>query len=89
MRFERRCRPVQQGQSRRAGRGLPLADVLREIFPVRVTSEAESLDVRHGRPIPLTGEDGLVGVFDAGGSALALMEPRGQVLRVVVGFTGT
>ena len=68
---------------------LPLADVLREIFPVRVTSEAESLDVRHGRPIPLTGEDGLVGVFDAGGSALALMEPRGQVLRVVVGFTGT
>lgn len=66
-----------------------LADAMRATFPVRTASEAEALDVRHGRPIPQGGEDGLTGVFSADGTALALMEPRGQSLRVVVGFTGT
>ncbi len=31
----------------------------------------------------------MTGVFDADGEVLALMEPRGDELRVLVGFTGS
>lgn len=68
---------------------LPLADAVRSVFPARVVGEDEAVAVRHGRPLPLTGEVGLTGVFDAAGAVLALMEPRGGSLRVVVGFTGS
>lgn len=68
---------------------LPLADAVRAAFPTRVVGEDDAVAVRHGRPLALTGEVGLTGVFDAAGTVLALMEPRGESLRVVVGFTGS
>ena len=49
----------------------------------------DAVAVRHGRPLAPAGETGITGVFDAAGEVLALMEPRGDVLRVVVGFTGS
>jgi tRNA pseudouridine55 synthase len=67
---------------------LPLAAAVHATFPSRKLSDAESVDVRHGRPIEVRGEQGIVGVFDEGGRVLALMEPRASALRVVVGFTG-
>ncbi len=67
---------------------LPLADAVRQTFPTRVVDGDEAVGVRHGRPLAASGESGLTGVFDAGGAVLALMEPRGEVLKVVVGFTG-
>lgn len=68
---------------------LPLADAVRAAFPVRVVGGDDALAVRHGRPLPVTDEQGLTGVFDEDGTVLALMEPRGENLRVVVGFTGS
>lgn len=67
---------------------LPLADAVRQTFPTRVVDGDEAVGVRHGRPLATAGESGLTGVFDADGAVLALMEPRGEVLKVVVGFTG-
>ena len=67
---------------------VPLADAVRRSFPVREALGDEVAAVRHGRPIAGRGESGVVGVFDAEGSVLALMEPRGEELRVVVGFVG-
>jgi tRNA pseudouridine55 synthase len=68
---------------------MPFADAVRSIFPMRSVSDDEATDVRHGRPIGLRGESELVGVFDADGRVLALMEPRGDALRVVAGFVGS
>jgi tRNA pseudouridine55 synthase len=67
---------------------LPLADAVRAAFPSHTVSTTEADAVRHGRPIDLRGEHGVVGVFDEQGLVLALMEPRAASLRVVVGFTG-
>jgi tRNA pseudouridine55 synthase len=66
-----------------------LADAVRGAFPVRVVPAKEADDIRHGRPIPLAGEEAVTGVFDESGEVLALAEPRGTALRVVVGFTGS
>ena len=66
---------------------LPLADAVRQTFPARVVDGDEATGVRHGRPLAAAGESGLTGVFDAEGNVLALMEPRGDVLKVEVGFT--
>jgi len=68
---------------------VPLADAVRSTFPVRLASDDEATAVQHGRPIDLRGESGLVGVFDTDGRVLALMQPRGDMLRVVAGFVGT
>jgi hypothetical protein len=51
--------------------------------------EDEVTAVRHGRPLPLLDEHGPTGVFADDGTVLALMEPRGDQLRVAVGFTGS
>lgn len=67
---------------------LPLADAVRSAFPVRTVTGGDARAVRHGRPLACSGETGLTGVFDDLGEVLALMEPRGDDLRVVVGFTG-
>ncbi len=67
---------------------VPLADAVRRSFPAREALGDEVAAVRHGRPIAARGEPGVVGVFDADGAVLALMEPRGAELRVVVGFIG-
>ena len=68
---------------------LPLSDAVRRSFPGRVVSDDEADAVRHGRPIELRDESGPVGVFDGSGRVLALMEPRDEQLRVVVGFVGS
>ncbi len=67
---------------------LPLADAVRSTFPARIVTGDDAVGVRHGRPLALDGESGPIGVFDADGQVLALMEPRGDELRVLVGFTG-
>lgn len=67
---------------------IPLADAVRQTFPARSVDGDEAMGVRHGRPLAVAGESGLTGVFGADGEVLALMEPRGDVLKVVVGFTG-
>ncbi len=64
-----------------------LADAVRASFPSRTVQGEDESGVRHGRPLPLAGETGLTGVFGADGGVLALMEPRGDVLKVVTGFT--
>lgn len=68
---------------------VPLADAVRATFPVRVVRGDDATAVRHGRPLPLVDEDGPTGVFADDGTVLALMEPRGDQLRVAVGFTGS
>jgi tRNA pseudouridine55 synthase len=68
---------------------LPLAEAVRAAFPQRTVDGADAVAVRHGRPLISAGETGITGVFDGAGEVLALMEPRGDVLRVVVGFTGS
>lgn len=68
---------------------LPLAASVLAAFPTRVVAGDEAIGVRHGRPLALEQESGLVGVFDEDGTVLALMEPRAGALKVVVGFTGT
>ena len=67
---------------------VPLSEAVRQTFPVRTVEGDDAVGVRHGRPVDVAGETGLTGVFDADGEVLALMEPRGDVLKVVVGFTG-
>jgi tRNA pseudouridine55 synthase len=67
---------------------LPLADAVRSAFPARVVTGDDAVGVRHGRSLVLDGESEPTGIFDAGGEVLALMEPRGDVLRVLVGFSG-
>jgi tRNA pseudouridine55 synthase len=67
---------------------LPLADAVRSAFPARVVTGDDAVGVRHGRPLVPDGESGPTGIFDAEGEVLALMEPRGDVLRVLVGFSG-
>ena len=67
---------------------LPLADAVRSAFPVRVVTGDDAVAVRHGRPLVPDGESGPTGIFDAEGEVLALMEPRGDELRVLVGFSG-
>lgn len=68
---------------------VPLAVAVRAAFPVRVVRADEVTAVRHGRPLPLLDEHGPTGVFADDGTVLALMEPRGDQLRVAVGFTGS
>lgn len=67
---------------------LPLADAVRSAFPARTVTDHDAVGVRHGRPLAMDGETGPTGIFDAGGQVLALMEPRGDELRVLVGFSG-
>jgi tRNA pseudouridine55 synthase len=67
---------------------LPLADAVRTAFPTRTVSGDDAVGVRHGRPLALDGESGPTGIFDTEGEVLALMEPRGDELRVLVGFSG-
>ncbi len=67
---------------------LPLADAVRSAFPARVVTGDDAVGVRHGRPLVRDGESGPTGIFDAAGEVLALMEPRGDALRVLVGFSG-
>ena len=66
----------------------PLADAVRSAFPARIVTGDDAVGVRHGRPLALDGEGGPTGVFDTEGEVLALMEPHGDALRVLVGFSG-
>ncbi|MCZ3390206.1 MAG: tRNA pseudouridine(55) synthase TruB [Actinomycetia bacterium] len=68
---------------------LPLADAVRSAFPARTVTGDDAAGVRHGRPLAHDGESGPTGIFDSEGEVLALMEPQGDELRVLVGFTGS
>jgi tRNA pseudouridine55 synthase len=75
---------------------LPLAAAVARSFPRLDIDEEQAAAVRHGRPLPLPtpgegasdGSSGPIGVFDAQGRVLALMAPRDDALRVLVGFVG-
>lgn len=67
---------------------IALADAVRASFPVRTVTGDDAVGVRHGRPLALSGETAVTGVFDETGEVLALAEPRDGALRVLVGFTG-
>ena len=67
---------------------LPLAEAVRCSFPARVLTEDEAIGVSHGRAIELQGESSPVGAFDTSGRVLALMAPRDDALKVLVGFVG-
>ena len=66
---------------------LPLADAVRSAFPTRTVTGDDAVGVRNGRPLAIAGESGPTGIFDTEGQVLALMEPRGDALRVLVGFS--
>lgn len=55
---------------------VPLADAIAAGFPRRELSDAETIEIRHGRPLAPTGAAGPVGVFAPDGTALALVEDR-------------
>ncbi|MBW0114604.1 tRNA pseudouridine(55) synthase TruB [Pseudonocardia abyssalis] len=63
---------------------LPLDDAVAVAFPRRDLAASAAQDVRHGRPLPLSGLEGVHGVFAPGGRALALMADRGDMARSVV-----
>ncbi len=65
---------------------LSLAQALADQFPTRELTEEETRIVSHGGALPVTDETGATGVFDAEGTALALMAPRGGLLRPLVVF---
>ncbi len=67
---------------------MDLDRVVAATFPRRDVDEIEAIDVRHGRPLPLAGEDAPTGVFGPDGHVLAVMAPRDGQLRVAVGLTG-
>jgi tRNA pseudouridine55 synthase len=58
---------------------LPIADAARRAFPVLDLDEAQSQDVRYGRPLGI-GIDILTAVFAPDGEFLALYEPAGAAL---------
>lgn len=60
-----------------------LASAAAEVFPVRALSEAEAVDLGHGRRITATGADGVVAAIDEGGRLVALVEDRAAEARPV------
>jgi tRNA pseudouridine55 synthase len=64
---------------------LPLGDAVGAMFTRREVDSASAAAVRHGRPLPATGAPGPVGIFDAEGQVLALVQDRdGQARPLVV-----
>jgi len=65
---------------------LPLADAVDAMFVRRDVAGAELADLRHGRPLPMTGSAGAVGVFDPDGTVVALVEDDRGMARPLVVF---
>lgn len=65
---------------------LSLDDAGRALFEVRELSDAEALDVSHGRRITPTGGEGPVAAFAPDGTLVALLEDRGGAARTALVF---
>jgi tRNA pseudouridine55 synthase len=65
---------------------LPLADAARATFPARELTAAETVELGHGRSLPVAGEEGTTAAIGPDGTLVALVEPRDGRLRPVVVF---
>ena len=65
---------------------LPLDAAVARTFPRRELSEAEALDLSHGKKLPPTGTVGTTGAFAPDGGCVALVEDREGVARASVVF---
>ncbi len=63
---------------------LPLGDAVAAMFTRREVDTEAASALRYGRPLPATGVPGPVGVFDAGGQVLALVEDSDGLARPLV-----
>ena len=59
---------------------VPAADAVRAAFPIRQIEPEAATDVRHGRPIPGVGLDGVYGLYQ-GEALLALVQETGGLAR--------
>jgi tRNA pseudouridine55 synthase len=67
---------------------MPPAQAVRAAFRVRVVDATQSLDLRHGRPIPAAGLPGTYGAVDDSGALIALVGERDGLARSVLGWSG-
>ena len=65
---------------------VPLTAAATAVFPERRVSEAEAVDLGHGKRIALGGVPGLHAAVDPDGRLVALVEDVGPTARVAVGF---
>lgn len=63
---------------------LPLGDAVAAMFPRREVDDAGAADIRHGRPLPPSGVADPVGVFDAEGQVLALVQDADGLAKPLV-----
>ena len=63
---------------------MPLSDAVGAMFTRREVDAEAASALRFGRPLPATGVSGPVGVFDADGQVLALVEDAGGLARPLV-----
>ncbi len=84
------ARPVEEAAAALlAGGGagfVPLTTAATAVFPERRVSEAEAVDLGHGKRIGPTGAPGLHAAVEPGGRLVALVEDAGTTARVTVGF---
>jgi tRNA pseudouridine55 synthase len=85
------ARPVEEAAAALASDGagpgvLALAEAARRVFPVRELSAEEAVALGHGQRVPATGAAGLHAAVGPGDRLVALVEDRGPVARVAVGF---
>ncbi len=65
---------------------LPLAEAVGAMFARREVNGQELADVRHGRPLPLTGAAEPVGAFGPEGGVVALLQDAGGLAKPLVVF---
>ena len=65
---------------------LGLTEAATAVFPRRLLTAEEAVDVGHGRRVAATGTAGLVAAVSPEGRLVALTEDSGAVARVAVGF---
>lgn len=63
-----------------------LADAVRRSFADVLVDDDTARRLGHGQQVPALGHEGVYGVFDSGGTAIALVEDRDGLARSVVGF---
>ena len=63
---------------------LPLGDAVAAMFARREVDDAGAADIRHGRPLPPSGVADPVGVFDAEGQVLALVQDADGLAKPLV-----
>jgi tRNA pseudouridine55 synthase len=85
------ARPVEEAGAALAADGagpgvVSLTDAARRVFPVRRLSAEEAVALGHGQRVPATGAPGLHAAVGPGDRLVALVEDRGPLARVAVGF---